>query len=63
MIWDLDRSPFGPSVMKIYTPCKYGHHRVPIFRDFRDPIVIIGAPLSTQMSDDTDDAYGTGRYG
>ena len=32
----------------------------PFFRDFRDPFVIIGTPFSTQMADDTGDAYDSG---
>ena len=31
----------------------------PFLRDFRDPVVIIGTPFSTQTADD---AYATGRY-
>ena len=31
----------------------------PFLRDFRDPVVIIGIPFSTQTADD---AYATGRY-
>ena len=44
---------------KIYTPrIKYGHPGVPIF--FRDPVAILGAPFSTQVADDTGDAYDSG---
>ena len=34
----------------------------PFLHDFRDPVVIIGTPFSTQTADDPDDAYVTGRY-
>ena len=34
----------------------------PFLRDFRDPVVIIGTPLSTQTADDTGDAYDSGGY-
>ena len=34
----------------------------PFLRDFRDPVVIIGTPFSTQMADDTGDAYDSGGY-
>ena len=35
----------------------------PFLSDFRDPVVIMGTPFSTQMVDDTGDAYDSGRYG
>ena len=31
----------------------------PFLRDFRDPVVIIGTPISTQTTDNTDGAYNT----
>ena len=34
----------------------------PFLPDFRDPVVIIGTPFSTQTADNTDDAYNTGGY-
>ena len=34
----------------------------PFLRDFRDPVVIIGSPFSTQTADDTGDAYDSGGY-
>ena len=34
----------------------------PFLRDFRDPVVIIGTPFSTQTADDPDDEYVTGGY-
>ena len=49
-------------VMKIYTPRKYGHPGVQFLRNFRDPVVIIGTPFSTQTADDTGDAYDSGGY-
>ena len=52
-------SPVSTGVIKIYTPHKYGHPRVPIFTY---PIVIIRTPVNTQMADDTNDAYDTGGY-
>ena len=34
----------------------------PFLRVFRDPVMIIGTPLSTQTADDTGDAYDSGGY-
>ena len=39
-----------------------GHPDFPFLRDFRDPVVIIGTPYSTQTADDTGDAYDSGGY-
>ena len=34
----------------------------PFLRDFRDPVMIIGTPFSTQTADDTGDANDSGGY-
>ena len=34
----------------------------PFLCDFRDPVVIIGTPFSTQTADDTGDTYDSGGY-
>ena len=34
----------------------------PFLRDFRDPVVIIRTPFSTQTADETGDAYDSGGY-
>ena len=37
-------------------PVNMGIPWFPFLRDFRDPVVIIGTPFSTQTADDTGDA-------
>ena len=43
-------------------PVNMGIPGFPFLRDFRDPVVIIGTPFSTQTADETGDAYDSCRY-
>ena len=51
-----------PVSWKYTHPVNMGIPGFPFLRDFRDPVVIIGTPLSTQTADDTVDAYDSCGY-
>ena len=40
-------------------PVNMGIPGFPFLHDFRDPVMIIGTPISTQTTDDTDGVYDT----
>ena len=53
---------WGPGGPKIGGPYFHMTPGFPFLRDFRDPVVIIGTPFSTQTTDDTGDANDSGGY-